>query len=84
MEKIIESALKYPDQTIYTGKRHSDCFQKAIESSQHSIQENPTQGFITNQGRFVDRKEARKIAIESHQCSIKTIKPNELLSEDLW
>ncbi len=41
------------------------------------------QGFITNNGRFVSRLEAAKIALESGQ--IKYLKwPPNLYSEDLW
>ena len=42
-----------------------------------------TQGFLTSTGRFVDRTEAGKIAIEAGQ--IKTLKWHPYLySEDLW
>jgi hypothetical protein len=40
------------------------------------------QGFITSTGRFVERAEAKKIAIDSGQ--IKETISSTLTSEDLW
>lgn len=47
------------------------------------------QGFITDQGRFVDREEALKIATAAGQLNGLRDKPGayrgkELFSEDLW
>lgn len=46
--------------------------------------QNQTQGFITNNNIFVDRKEALKIAIANNQI-IKKYRPFDILmSEDLY
>ena len=50
-----------------------DCFFKGAE-----------QGFITNLDRFVDRKEALKIAEKNNKWLIKFYKSDELYSEDLF
>lgn len=42
------------------------------------------QGFITNRGRFVDRKEGLWIAQKADQIKEKQGNPNILFSEDLW
>ena len=42
------------------------------------------QGFITNKGRFVDRKEAYKIAYAAGQIDSSNGADNELFSEDLY
>lgn len=42
------------------------------------------QGFVTSEGRFVDRREALKIAREAAQIVAKTEPANRLFSEDLW
>ena len=42
------------------------------------------QGFITNKGRFVDRKEALEIAKANNQIRHKTGGSDELYSEDLY
>lgn len=41
------------------------------------------QGFLTEDGTFVDREEARRIAIEAGQV-VNPDHPRELFSEDLW
>lgn len=43
------------------------------------------QGFLLTDGTFVDREEARKIALEYGQISdLKTYNKRDLFSEDLW
>lgn len=41
------------------------------------------QGFLTNAGRFVNRRDAAVLALEAGQV-VKLISPPELYSEDLW
>lgn len=80
MEKIVFSAVKIDDK-IYKGKRHCDCFKKArkkLGKYLHTCDD--TQGFLTNQGRFVSRIEATKIAFKAGQI---TKRSGELFSEDL-
>lgn len=70
-------------------KRHHDVIHKMSAaglpaSAMHD------QGFVTSAGRFVDRKEAVKIAIAAGQLKregsivIKTSPAGLLFSEDLW
>lgn len=40
-------------------------------------------GFLTNTGRYVDRKEAARIAVEAGQITAPKWPP-DLYSEDLW
>ena len=42
------------------------------------------QGFLTSDDRFVDRKEALKIATECKQIKNKTVNNDELYSEDIF
>lgn len=42
------------------------------------------QGFITNTGRFVDRKEAMKVARAARQLKRDVGKATGLVSEDVW
>jgi hypothetical protein len=42
------------------------------------------QGFLTNWGRYVDRKEAALIAAAANQLINKQSTPSELFSEDVW
>ncbi|WP_228403197.1 hypothetical protein [Pasteurella canis] len=49
--------------------------------TEHEVQ----QGFITNKGRFVDRKEALEIAKQNNQIKFSLdYEPNELYSEMLY
>jgi hypothetical protein len=43
-----------------------------------------SQGFYTNKRRFIDRKEAKKIALERGQALDPDNLKSELFSEDLW
>lgn len=43
-----------------------------------------TQGFMTSYGRFVDRKEAREIAIDCGQCKEEEVQSDSLYSEDVF
>ncbi len=93
-ERIVNSAIRYGDLVCVADKwvpsRHGDVFivmQKAgfaLDSLYaHGCEE--TQGFITSEGRFVDRVEAMEIAIEADQVvSGNSIHGKELFSEDVW
>lgn len=90
-EKIICAAINY-NEIIICGLRHVDCFDTLIKLSNKytPITDLPTkedQGFLTSFNRFVDRKEAYRIAIESHQITLTLfdgIEEGRLISEDLY
>lgn len=83
IELIITAAIKIGDVIITTERpeRHGTCinflFKQGLEYKEN-------QGFMTNKGRFVDRKEAAKIAIASGQGSPRELCGGLLFSEDLW
>lgn len=74
---------------MINGARHFDMLMheqiKALEKNIHIELVPDEQGFITNKGRFVDRKEALEIAKANNQI-IRDIgyKPKELYSEMLY
>lgn len=76
---IKSAALRSKDGKIYTGEYHGIIFQQEPKG----ILRNAEQGFITTDGKFVDRKEALKIAIENNQIITKHGSEYELFSEDL-
>lgn len=80
MERVKESAVVFPNGKVYTGKRHHDCFRAAFEAGEPSPR-HEIQGFVLEDGRFVDREEAARIAFEAGQ--IKT-RLKTLFSEDLY
>lgn len=71
---------------IIRGHRHSDCFSAILDRGlKHKPGEN-AQGFITSTGRFVTRKEGRKLQEEAKIISIDPdgYRSDELYSEDLY
>lgn len=75
---------------VVSGRRHHNCFytvsvftaKPPINDDFHKVNENiSTQGFLTNTDRFVDRKEAAKIAFEAGQVPELY---EQLISEHLY
>ena len=84
LESIVAVAILYQNR-IYSlprPNRHHHLIQ-ALRRSGFPINVVKDQGFITSAGRYVDRIEGRKLAIQSGQLET-TILPRMLLSEDLW
>lgn len=82
-ERIVKAAIKHNKQ-IYTGYNHGECFG---ELPTGAVMKHSEQGFITNEGRFVNRKEAYRIATEANQITALGGTPTNytttLISEDL-
>ena len=91
-EFIICAAIRHDDTgEIYYGHRHNHCLDASNGelswnlNRQEILKVKRTQGFITSQNRFVDRKEALIIALANNQILNKDeIRGNELYSEDLY
>lgn len=82
IEIIKHAAVRAKDGQIFLGKSHAECFMAAANIGYTMGSSADSQGFMTNRARFVDRKEAAKIAVEAGQVDLKTIEI--LFSEDLW
>lgn len=94
MEKLVASAIKfyivdddeqdeYP--TIMTDCRHADIFHKMWALQINYDKETHVQGFWTSENRFVDRYEAKKIAVAANQLIVPEEDTGaELFSEDVW
>jgi len=66
---------------VYCGLRHAN----VLWQSKLVSRDPDHQGFLTSKGRFVDRKEALKIALENDQVVDRTqIRGENLYSEDLY
>jgi len=86
--KIVSVALRLNNGLVISlsrPNRHCNILNNLYEIFPEYKQFKPEQGFLTNEGAFVDRFLAKALAIEFGQ--IKT--PNthlfsELISEDLW
>ena len=81
VKTIIKAAVKYVDK-IYTGFDHGECFKKLNEDNMIIVHNRIEQGFVDNDGVFVDRKQAMVISKEAGQLSYETNKKT-LISEDL-
>jgi len=86
---MIKSAAILVDGFMYVGKRHDTIingnhfgiFKPITESNPIGYFVKPTQGFITHEYEFIDRKEAGLIAWKCHQIDRPT---DCLFSEDLY
>ena len=91
-EFIICAAIRHEDTgKIYYGHRHNHCLDASNGELSWKLNRQEiskikrTQGFITNQNRFVDRKEGLIIALANNQVlDKKEIRGDELYSEDLY
>lgn len=88
MERLILSAIKTSDNIVHVSipydkykSRHCYIIQNLVKNG-FSKPIKGTQGFLTNNGRFVDRTEGKEIAKNVNQ--IETTISNVLTSEDLW
>jgi hypothetical protein len=79
--RIKEAAIIHGG-VVWTGRRHHDVIQKIIdELGRKAAPVRGTQGFVTECGKFLDRKEAAKVAFEAGQVpKLYTV----LMSEDLY
>lgn len=78
--KIKCAAIKFPNGKIYVGKRHHDCFKVAWLAGERPPR-NEIQGFMTDDGRFLNRIAAAFVAYAAGQIP-KPVKT--LFSEDLY
>lgn len=82
-EKLVCSAQKLEDGTIILSVRHFDMIcGSLLDKLNIPFDEKIEQGFITSHGRFLERKDAKILAIENGQVSDNN---DELIfSEDLY
>jgi hypothetical protein len=79
---MIKQAAILKDGIIYEGKRHSDIFQNTLPFGCLKG-EDAIQGFVTDDGKFLNRKQAAQHAIRCRQIISLKWPPN-LYSEDLY
>ena len=84
MITIEKAAIQYQEK-VYTGWRHAQIGQDMLKAGvcKRPYPGGPAQGFVTSEGKFVDREEARKIAEAAGQGQLP-LRRLELFSEDLW
>lgn len=89
MEKIVAAAVSYkindPIGCIDFGKRHSEIYQQLHKTYAGKTPSGLVEGFLTDTGRFVDRYEAKDIAVAANQLIVPIEETYPALySEDVW
>lgn len=88
--KIVAAAVKFRTTNseyfnIMTNHRHADVFAQMHDLHIDYDKSSAVQGFLTDTDTFVDRYEAKKIAVQAHQLIVPEEDTYaELYSEDLW
>jgi hypothetical protein len=79
------AAIKYEGEVYSLPKpsRHHNILHMMIKELKLKKVTSGEQGFLTENGEFVDRIEAGKIALSCGQCD-DLVTPPRLFSEDLW
>ena len=86
--KIVCAAIRLEDGLVIAGMRHYDTIMRAVctklllEYGQAIWA--AEQGFIDNQGRFLNRKTAYVVAMEAGQIPECALTGQDLFSEDLY
>lgn len=80
-KSIVKACVRYNDR-LYTGFDHGECFKKLNEDNTILVHSEIEQGFVDDDGNFVDRKQAMLIAKEAGQLRYEPSKKT-LISEDL-
>lgn len=92
-EYIVGPAIKIFDvgvEVVYSDKapaRHREVLDQIYKDDDDYLLEGHIQGFVTSQGRFLDRREAALLVKENMKsiCNYDDfIVKDELYSEDLW
>lgn len=81
---IVAAATKIGDAvySLPSPKRHHDIVRMLYADGVD--QTDATQVFITSDGDFVNRKQAKTMVRRNQQPTINDHHPNQLFSEDLW
>lgn len=87
-ELIVAAAIEVEGVVVMAARpgRHADCI-NFIHNRAPGVDYKSRQGFVTNRGRFVDRREAALIVEASGQGSTRDMGPGyprALFSEDMW
>ena len=86
--KIVCAAIRLEDGLVISSARHYDTIMRAVckqlEPTYGKAVWAAEQGFVDNQGRFLNRKTAYVVAMEADQISECKLTGQDLFSEDLY
>jgi hypothetical protein len=80
--RITAAAIRH-DGKVYTGRRHCQIIRDIVASTS-TKRVLGEQGFVLEDGRFVNREDAAFIALASGQIKELKFNTTKLFSEDLW
>lgn len=87
-EEIACAAIRYDDIGVLAlpapARHHHVIWARLFIDGQSSHPPKANQGFLTTEGRFVDRVEGLALATAAGQIEKKEGNPHELYSEDMW
>lgn len=84
MGKIVLAAIVFEGET-YVGKRHHEIIRYICErTGAKKVPGSCPQGFLTSEGRFVEREETGQIAIKAGQIEKLKYHSTDLFSEEMW
>lgn len=84
---VYQAAIIGYDGEVYTAPRparHHTLISRMAKSLSHPIPITGKQGFILEDGTFLDRRMSKLHAIANHQLLDRASLSNELFSEDVW
>jgi len=88
--KIVAAAIKFrqienEEFEVWTGRRHAEIFDFMHSNGIKYDKTSAIQGFVTDTNEFVNRYEAKKIAVAANQLIVPESSTHaELFSEDVW
>ena len=83
--RIKDAAILGSDGKVYVGRNHAVIIQQYGQDGIFKYRKTSTQGFVTEDGEFVDRVRGAEIAIAAKQCDPSTLRAGGILmSEDLY
>lgn len=84
--RVVAVAIRVGDMiaTQPAPARHADILAMLYNLNRTLVVRPSGQGFLTDAGEFVDRKQARRIAVDADQLLPRHHPGPELYSEDVW
>jgi len=86
--EVRAAAIRAEDGTIYEAPSHFQALEKQIEAEgidmEDVIIDEEAEGFVTSDGRFVSREEAREIVEMADQLKVEPEYPDTVASEEIW
>lgn len=82
-ERIVAVAVRHKGLVVMLPQpaRHADVLRPLFAITKEHVQADD-QGFLTSSGRFVERREATRVAFAAGQIAVPRC--GDLFSEDLW